>query len=408
MKIFGKSSKYSSRALCFSMVILAALVTGCGGSDNNKRKSSSASSKVSSSVAVSSTAVSSTAMSSTASSTATSTTAALAVVVTSPLNAAVGVRLNRDVTATFNAAMDTATITTTTFVVTGPGTTAVAGAVTYADMVATFNPTSDLQANTLYTATIKSNVMNVATPAAQLGAEYVWTFTTGAALAQGPEPVNLGTAGNYVILAKSAISTTSGSAIVGNVGLSPAAESFITGFSQTRDATNEFSLSAMVTGKIYAANMTAPTPTLMTTAVGDMEIAYTDAAGRSLPDFNEHAAGSIGGLTLAPGLYKWGTSVSAVTDVTLSGDADAVWIFQIAQDLVIGNGVTVTLSGGALAKNVFWQVAGQATLGTTVAFKGVIMSKTQIVLQTGAALTGRALAQTAVTLDANAVTAPAL
>ena len=163
----------------------------------------------------------------------------------------------------------------------------------------------------------------------------------------------------------------------------------------------------MVTGKLYAANMAAPTPTIMTTAVGDMEIAYTDAAGRTLPDFTELGAGNISGLTLVPGLYKWGTGVLVASNITLSGGANDVWIFQVAQDLTVSNSVIITLSGGAVAKNVFWQVAGQATLGTTADFKGVILSQTQIVLGTGASLTGRALAQTAVTLDANAVTAPA-
>lgn len=393
MKIFGK---YSSRALCCSLILVTALVTACGGSNNNKKSSSAAASSHMNS-SLSSTAVSSSGV-----------IAALAVVSKSPSDVAIGVRVNRNISATFNAAMDSTTINSETFIVTGPGDTVVPGVVTYADMVATFNPTNDLQVNTVYTGTIKSSVKDLGVPANDLGADFVWTFTTALALSQGPEPVNLGTAGKYVILAKSAISATVGTTVVGDMGLSPAAESFITGFGQTRDATNEFSTSAMVTGKLYAANMAVPTPAIMTTAVGDMETAYTDAAGRSLPDFTELGAGNISGLTLVPGLYKWGTGVLAVTDVTLSGGANDIWIFQVAENLIVGNAVTFTLSGGALAKNVFWQVAGQATLGTTSSFKGVIMSKTQIVLETGAVLNGRALAQTAVTLDASAVTAPAL
>jgi hypothetical protein len=145
--------------------------------------------------------------------------------------------------------------------------------------------------------------------------------------------------------------------------------------------------------------------TLLTTAVSDMELAYTDAAGRTLPDFTELGAGNISGLTLVPGLYKWGTGVSIDTVVTLAGAANDVWIFQIAQDLTVANGAIVTLSG-AQAKNVFWQVAGQATLGTTADFKGTILSQTLISLNTGAVLSGRALAQTEVTLDQNAVTRP--
>ncbi len=400
MKIFRK---YSARVLCFSMLLLTAFVAGCGGSNNHHSSSSkAASSHISSSVNVSVSSASSSSVSSSSSA-----IVVLAVVSTSPTAVAVGVRPNRNIIVTFNKAVDPATITTETFIVTGPNAVAVVGTVTYVDMVATFNPVADLDASTLYTATIKSNVSDLAIPATHLAADFVWTFTTAVALAQGPDPVNLGTAGNYVILAKSAVSTTVGTTVVGNIGLSPAAESFITGFGQARDATNEFSISSMVTGKLYAADMMAPTPTIMTTAVGDMEIAYTDAAGRTLPDFTELGAGDISGLTLVPGLYKWGTGVLVTSNITLSGNVNDVWIFQVAQDLTVNNAVIITLSGGAVAKNVFWQVAGKVTLGTTSDFKGVILSQTQIVLATGAILNGRALAQTAVTLDANAVTAPA-
>ena len=144
----------------------------------------------------------------------------------------------------------------------------------------------------------------------------------------------------------------------------------------------------------------------MTTAVSDMQTAYTDAAGRTLPDATELGAGNIGGMTLAPGLYKWSTGVTIPTDVTLSGGASDVWIFQIAQTLGISSGKKVLLSGGAQAGNIFWQVAGQVTLATTSVFNGNILGQTAIVLNNGATLNGRALAQTAVTLDANPVTKP--
>ncbi|MGB8218092.1 MAG: ice-binding family protein [Candidatus Methanoperedens sp.] len=220
-------------------------------------------------------------------------------------------------------------------------------------------------------------------------------------------PVNLGTAGNFVILAKTGISTTGTTSIVGDIGVSPAAAGYITGFSLIADASNVFSTSSIVTGKVYAANYAPPTPSTMTTAVSDMQTAYTDAAGRTSPDQTELGAGNIGGMTLTPGLYKWGTEVTIPAGgVTLSGGANDVWIFQIAQDLTVDNGAKVTLSGGAQAKNIFWQVAGKTTLGTTSDFKGIILSKTLISLNTGATLNGRALAQTAVTLIANVITAP--
>lgn len=220
-------------------------------------------------------------------------------------------------------------------------------------------------------------------------------------------PVDLGTAGNFVILAKSGISATGTTSIVGDVGVSPISSTDITGFGLIMDASNTFSKSSLVTGKVYASDYASPTPSVMTTAISDMETAYSDAAGRTLPDYIELGAGNIGGLTLSPGLYKWGTGVTIPPGgVTLSGGANDVWIFQIAQDLTVDNGAKVTLSGGAQARNIFWQVAGQTTMGTTSDFKGIILSKTLISLNTGATLNGRALAQTAVTLIANVITVP--
>jgi hypothetical protein len=234
-----------------------------------------------------------------------------------------------------------------------------------------------------------------------------YTVTVSRAAAKGPGAVGLGTAGNFVILAKSGVSTTGITAVVGDIGLSPAAASFITGFAMIADATNTFATSAQVTGRIYASNYTPPTPAIMTTAVADMETAFTDAAGRVTPDFTNLGAGDISGLTLVPGLYKWGTGVLITNaGVTISGGANDIWIFQIAEDLTVNNSAMITLIGGAQAKNIFWQVAGKATLGTLADFKGIILSKTLISLNTGAVMTGRALAQTEVTLDATRITAP--
>ncbi len=227
-----------------------------------------------------------------------------------------------------------------------------------------------------------------------------------AVYAAGPAAVNLRSAGSFAILSKSGISTTGATSIVGDIGVSPAAATYITGFGLILDSSNQFSRSSLVNGKVYAADYAPPTPTKMTTAVSDMQTAYTDAAGRSNPTATELGAGNIGGMTLAPGLYKWSTGVIVPTDVTLSGGSNDVWIFQIAQTLGVGNGAHVVLSGGAQPQNIFWQVGGQATLGTTSDVKGIILSQTAVVLNTGARLNGRAMAQTAVTLNANAVTAP--
>jgi len=234
-----------------------------------------------------------------------------------------------------------------------------------------------------------------------------FSATAPAAAFPSPPIVDLGTAENFVILAKTAISTTGTTSIVGDLGISPAAASYMTGFGETMDASNQFSTSALVTGRLYASNYDPPTPTTMTTAVSDMELAYTDAAGRTTPDAIDLGAGDITSMTLDPGLYKWGTSVSiAAAGVTISGSASSVWIFQMTGDLLVADAAIVTLSGGALASNIFWQVAGQATLGTTSQMKGIILSQTAIVMNNGATLEGRALAQTAVTMDANTVVEP--
>ncbi len=325
---------------------------------------------------------------------------------TIPLDVATGVALNHGVTAIFNESMLAASFDDQSFVVTGPLDAEVEGELSYLDTTVTFLPTAPLAPSVLYTVTIDESVTDLA--GNSLSADYVWSFTTGTSMALGPLPVNLGTAGNYVLLSKSGISTTSGTVIVGNLGVSPAAESAFTGFSQTRDSTNTFSSSAFVTGRLEASNMATPTPANLTTAIGNMETAYTDAAGRTLPDFTEHGAGDVSGLTLVPGLYKWSSGVLITSDVTLAGGGNDVWIFQIAEDLTIESDVSVTLSGGARAENVFWQIAGQTVFGTTSSVKGNVLCQTQVVLETGAALEGRALAQTAVTLDSNSVSLPAL
>jgi hypothetical protein len=218
-----------------------------------------------------------------------------------------------------------------------------------------------------------------------------------------PTPVNLGTSGNFVILAKTGISTTGTTLITGDIGVSPIDHTAITGFDLILDPSGTFSTSSLVVGKVYAADYAPPTPTMLVTAVSDMETAYTDAAGRT-PDYTELYSGDITGQTLTHGVYKWSTGVLvSAGGVTISGTASDVWIFQIAQNLTVAGGAIVTLSGGAQASNIFWQVAGQVTLGTTSDFKGIILCQTLIEMQTSGMFNGRALAQTAVTLDANMV-----
>jgi len=213
-------------------------------------------------------------------------------------------------------------------------------------------------------------------------------------------PVNLGSAANFAILSKSGITNVPSSVIRGDVGSSP-----ITGAAIGLTC-------PQVTGTIYTVNAAGPlpcrvvNPTRLTSAVGAMGTAYNDAAGRTLPNAVNLGAGQIGGLTLAPGLYKWTSNVSISTDVTLRGGPNDVFILQIAGTLTQAAAKKVILTGGAQAKNVFWQTGGAAAIGTTAHFEGTILSKTLIAMKTGASINGRLLAQTAVTLQKNVVTKP--
>jgi len=221
-------------------------------------------------------------------------------------------------------------------------------------------------------------------------------------------PIDLGSAGNFGVLAKTGISTVPKSNVTGDMGVSPIDSAAITGFSLTLDSTSTFSTSIQVTGKVYASDYSTPTPSILITAISDMGTAYADAAGRQSPDSTELGGGDISGKTLLPGLYKWGTSVSINTDVTLAGGPEDVWIFQIAGNLTMASAKSVILSGGAQARNIFWQVAGGVgvDIGTTSHFEGIILAQAGINMQTGASMNGRLLAQTAVTLQSNAVTEP--
>jgi hypothetical protein len=218
-------------------------------------------------------------------------------------------------------------------------------------------------------------------------------------------PVNLGMAGSYVILAKSGISTVPPSVVTGDLGISPSFAADITEFSLVLDNSGVFASSSQVTGSVFAADYAPPTESQLTTAVIDMDLAFTDAAGRA-PDHTELHEGNLSGRTLNPGVYRWATPVIIKTDVTLSGGATDVWIFQIGQTLTVANTVRVFLSGGARAENIFWQVSEVVDIGTSAHMEGVILGKTAITMKTSSSINGRLLAQTAVTLQSTTVTQP--
>ena len=301
---------------------------------------------------------------------------------TNPVNGATGVAV---ITASFSEAMTASTVTPTTFTL-AAGSTPVAGTVVYgsSNNMATFTPTSALTASTLYTATVTTGAKDAAGNA--LATNKIWTFTTAASGSSQAAPT-LGAAGAFVVLGGSTVTSSGATALTGDMGVSPG--SAVTGFPP-----------GTYSGSKHAGDATSAT------AMTALTTAYNDAAGRTVNPVT--VAGNLGGLTLPAGLYKSTSSLAISSgDLTLTGDANAVFIFQIASTLTTTSGRQVILAGGAKSTNVFWQVGSSATLGTTSVFKGTIMANQSITLNTGASLNGRALARIGgVTLAGNAVVMP--
>jgi ice-binding like protein/Big-like domain-containing protein len=314
-------------------------------------------------------------------------TVAPTVSATNPIDGATGVAI---ITASFSEAMNASTITSTTFGVSETGAAAVTGTVTYnaTTHIATFTPTTALALGTDYTATITTGAKDAAGNA--LASNHVWSFTTAATTGSEVAP-DLGAAGDFVVLAGSTVTSTGATTVTGgDVGTSPGS------------AVNGILPAAVTGGTIHAGDATSAA------AMAALALAYDDLAGRNVAPVT--VAGNLGGLTLPPGLYKSTSSLAISSgDLTLDagGDANAVFIFQMASTLTTTAGRAVILAGSAKASNVFWQVGSSATLGTTSVFKGTIIADQAITLNTGAALNGRALAHiAAVTLAGNSVVMP--
>ncbi len=321
-----------------------------------------------------------------------------------PADGEIGVALGETISATFSEAMDPATLTAATFTLTdGSSLVPVAGTVHYAALTVVFTPAVDLVRGATYTATITTGANSDLGIA--LAAEYVWRFTGDQVSGPGGAPVNLRTAGNYAVLAAASISGT-GATVTGNLGISPAAASYITGFSLIADPSTQFSTSAQVTGRVYAANYGVPTPAVIVTATNDLLAAYAEAAERA-PGVGELNAGNLGGMTLEPGVYRWTTGVTIPIDVTLTGTATDVWIFQVAGTLDLTASKTIRLTGGALPRNVFWQISGAVTLGAMAHLEGVVLGATAFTSGAGTSINGRVLSQTDVTITGSTVVQPA-
>lgn len=223
-------------------------------------------------------------------------------------------------------------------------------------------------------------------------------------LGKGPAPVLLGSAGDYVILATTAILTRGGSQVAGNLGVRPAAVEKISGLPILTEPI-QFASAPQVSGHIFAADYTIQTPIKLNKAIAEMQVAYADAASRK-PDFTDVGAGIIGGMTLVPGTYRWSTALLIPASITLKGGHHDVWIFQVAQGVIQASAARVLLSGGASAKNIYWQVAGTVDVKSSAHTEGIILSHGGITLGTGATANSRLLAQATVSLDANVVTQP--
>lgn len=324
------------------------------------------------------------------------------VVSTSPADTDSNVLLNQNIIATFDEALDPSTVDASSFTLTAnSGATVITGSVSYINLIATFNPDSNLVANTVYTATLTTAITDSVVPANALATNRVWSFTTGTAVATGPPAIDLKTAANFAIMTGTGVTSANGSAaITGNIGASG-----ITGASITVACTE-------VTGEVFTddaaysgATCTSTDKTAAGTALADVLNAYSNASAPATPagvgPFLELGAGTVTAQTLIPGVYTWAGNVTITGELTLDGSAIDVWVFQIGGTLDTNQAITLT--GGALAKNVFWQVASVVTLGTGAQFQGIVLAKTKVDMISTATITGRLLAQTAVNLGSTTV-----
>jgi cytoskeletal protein CcmA (bactofilin family) len=303
-----------------------------------------------------------------------------------PWNGATAVAIGSTVTARFSEAMSASSVNPATFTLMR-GATAVSGTVSYAAGAAMFTPALNLSPRTLYTATITTGAADLA--GNHLASNVAWSFSTADGVVVVPiQPVS--SLGTFEILAGSTVTNTGATNVTGDLGVSPGTA--VTGFPP-----------GILTGTLHAGDPTAAQAQLALTA------AYNDAAGRSVGAIG--VAGNLGGRTLAPGVYKSTSSLEISSgDLTLDakGNAEAVFIFEMASTLTTTTGRKVILAGGARAANIIWQVGSSATLGTSSVFKGNILAMASITVTTGASVEGRLMARTgAVTLDSNVILMPA-
>lgn len=341
----------------------------------------------------------------------TGTLAAPTVTVTNPDHNDVNVPVNTVVTATFSEAMDPATLDGASFLLMN-GTVAVNGAVTYNGLTATFTPSSDLDSNTLYSATVTTDAENMT--GTGLANSYDWSFTTESGSPFNPS-IDLNSVARFGIISGVGVSNNAGPSQINNldVGIYPGVRSSITGFFSVDGGPGNIN-----NGDFYAADDAAPVPAMLVQAKNDLTSAYLAAEGASSPA-PATVSGDIGGQTLPPGIYK-STSTLSIQNGNLTldgqGDPNAEWIFQVASDFTTLGGApfpspaggNVILIGGAQAKNVIWQVGSSATIGDYTSFQGNILALTSVTMNAFSQVTGRMLCSNgSVTLTStNTITKP--
>jgi len=320
----------------------------------------------------------------------------------SPSAGATGAATDAGVVITFSEAMAPASVTTSSILVIDAGLSPVPGSVSLdaTGTVATFLPAADFARGATFSVALSTALTDLAGNPLNEASE--WLFTTAA----GPAPVSLQTAGDYIILARTGITTTGVSDVTGDLGLSPGVDAVLLGWGQS--AATTFSTSPMVDGRIYVSTYAAPTPANLITASNDMGAAYSAVAAQGPPNETDLNAGALGGVTFAPGIYRWGAAATIATDVTMHGGPNDVFVFQVNGALAMAASVSVVLTGGARPENVFWQVNGAINIGATSHFAGIALASTAINVGAGSTVNGRLLAQTAVSVDTCeiAITAP--
>lgn len=315
-----------------------------------------------------------------------------------------GAAVNSHIVVTFDEAMNPLTISPATFTVM-LGTKSVSGVVSCGPgTIATFEPTEALEPESLYTVNVSAAATDL--QGNRLASPVTWSFTTGNVSSRGPAAISLGSTVGFAIFTQSGVTNVSSSIIHGDIGLSASPSTALVGFDQASPEADGSESSPQVTGRILDTSSPAPIPTDLAAAATQFETAYTDAATRQNPDKLNLGEGNIGGLTLAPGLYKWTESLTISSDLILKGNANDVWIFQVADDLFVSSDRKILLEG-ANHRNVYWQVAGQTVIGSSAHFEGILLSKSSVTLMNGAAINGRILAKGRVHLHRAKVMQPA-